>query len=151
MALQVALSDVAGELPLFDYGEGTINHGTSSLRRDHNGDSRTAIPVQVLALDAIVQQEKLTRLDFIKIDTEGNEWKVLQGAQQTLQRFLPTILFEYEKPYWQNNGCSPDEARSFLKALHYRIYEVHGDHLTETAGSWPASANLLAVPKFRSF
>ena len=36
----------------------------------------------------------LTRCDFIKIDVEKSEWKVLEGASETIQKFKPVIFFE---------------------------------------------------------
>ena len=36
----------------------------------------------------------LSRLDLIKIDVEGMELEVLQGAKATLERFRPIIIVE---------------------------------------------------------
>ena len=36
----------------------------------------------------------MTRCDFIKIDVEKSEWKVLEGASETIQKFKPVIFFE---------------------------------------------------------
>jgi hypothetical protein len=39
----------------------------------------------------------LERLDFIKIDVEGFEKKVLCGLEKTLERFRPILLVEYSE------------------------------------------------------
>lgn len=36
----------------------------------------------------------LTRLDFVKIDVEGAELQVLEGGQQAIGSFRPTLLIE---------------------------------------------------------
>jgi FkbM family methyltransferase len=53
--------------------------------------------------------------DFIKIDVEGFEHKVLVGAQKTLDRCRPILLIE---------GVAPqDSTDTFLKARDYYIYK----------------------------
>ena len=48
---------------------------------------------------------KLDRVDFVKIDVEGHEHKVLEGMMDTLRRFMPIIFTEIawgkdENPDW---------------------------------------------------
>ena len=50
--------------------------------------------VQVETLDRIVEQQGLTRLDLLKIDTEGFEPQVLEGARATIERLAPVIYLE---------------------------------------------------------
>lgn len=50
--------------------------------------------VPVLRLDDFVMQQKLTRIDFIKVDVEGMELNVFRGGLQSLQRHQPVLYFE---------------------------------------------------------
>ncbi len=50
--------------------------------------------VAALTLDQLVEDEKLSRVDFIKIDVEGFELEVLRGSRLVLQRFQPTVFLE---------------------------------------------------------
>ncbi len=60
----------------------------------------TAIPdiqelhVEMTTLDEMVGNEKI---DFIKIDVEGGEYAVLQGAKLTIQKHQPIVVFECGK------------------------------------------------------
>jgi FkbM family methyltransferase len=49
--------------------------------------------VDCLTLDTFVERLGLDRLEIIKISTEGNELAILSGAQQTLAKFAPTIIY----------------------------------------------------------
>jgi FkbM family methyltransferase len=65
-------------------------------------------------------------LGFIKIDVEGHEQAVLDGAVQTIGRCLPRILVEIEE---QMSPGGLDRARSFFSQFDYRGYYVHAGRL----------------------
>lgn len=48
------------------------------------------VPIRMMAIDSL----QLTRLDMIKIDVEGMEVDVLEGAKATLGKCLPIIIVE---------------------------------------------------------
>ena len=60
-------------------------------------------------------------MDFIKIDVEGAEHKVLQGARQLLARCRPTILLEHHA------NCPPHAIESVLKPYGYLFYRISED------------------------
>lgn len=47
-----------------------------------------------VSVDEFVESEKLPRVDFIKIDTDGGDAAVLRGAARTLARFHPIVVVE---------------------------------------------------------
>lgn len=49
--------------------------------------------IPLISLDSLA----LTRLDLIKIDVEGMEWDVLQGALHALEQLKPIVIFEHIK------------------------------------------------------
>jgi len=54
------------------------------------------------SVDAILANEK--KLDFVKIDAEGSEFEILVGMEETLKRFHPKLLIEFncQKGYDSN-------------------------------------------------
>lgn len=84
--VNLALSDVTGTMGL--------SGGSSVLRHLTNQPKTGQEFVKVTTLDHWVEEVGLKRLDFIKIDVEGAEAKVLLGAEHALRKFHPTILFE---------------------------------------------------------
>ncbi len=47
------------------------------------------------SVDQIVRELNIPRIDFIKIDVEGAELDVLEGAKETLARFKPIVVMEF--------------------------------------------------------
>ncbi len=75
-------------------------------------DEKT-VPVQKLALDDM----KLERVDFIKLDIEGMEMEALLGAQQTIARCRPILLIEHIK-------AGGDVLRNKLQEMGYATIEA---------------------------
>lgn len=82
-------------------------------------------PVPLRRLDSFSFQE----VDFIKIDCEGFDLHVLQGAEQTIARWHPRIIFE-SKPgvSLKRYGDAQDAALMWLRARNYSlIHEERGN------------------------
>jgi len=92
---EVALSDHAGHAELFipQNGEDLV-HGLASLEPGVGASSKTvaSLNVPTARLDAIVRQD----VAFVKIDVEGHELSVLEGAVELLERSQPVFLVEAE-------------------------------------------------------
>jgi FkbM family methyltransferase len=56
--------------------------------------SGTFEEVPCFALDSLIEQENISQVDFLKIDAEGHEIKVLEGSKRIIKDFAPTILYE---------------------------------------------------------
>lgn len=59
----------------------------------------------------------LVDVDLIKIDCEGGELPVLQGARQTLQRYKPVVIVEQKPGMAQKFGLSEQGAVEYLRSL----------------------------------
>ena len=108
--VQKAVSDVPGIarllIPLGEIPtEASLDLQNKSARK-----SGTLIDIESTTLDTLFGQETV---DFIKIDVEGAEHKVLQGARQLLARCRPTILLEHHA------NCPPHAIESVLKPYGY--------------------------------
>lgn len=53
-----------------------------------------ALEVDMITIDEVVAKLKLRKVDFIKVDIEGYELEVIEGAEKTLTSFSPTLVIE---------------------------------------------------------
>ena len=116
------LSDRPGSLilhtPLKD--NGTFRYGLA-----HMGEIDRAGPyhhqeVPVTTIDRFVADEGLQRLDFIKMDVEGLEMRILKGGAQTIARHRPVMLLELVDQQLSQAGDSLEAAWELLESWRYR-------------------------------
>jgi FkbM family methyltransferase len=93
--LKIALSDKNGTEFMFFPGE---RHVLSSfyIREDFKNEKLNLKEVDSKTLDSLCDEFNLSTIDYLKIDVEGAEYKVLQGAKNLLEKKnILFIQFEY--------------------------------------------------------
>jgi FkbM family methyltransferase len=74
------------------------------------------------ALDVYARQQKLSRIDFLKIDVEGAEDLVVEGAKDLLSRgAVGCIMFELNAICMSRNGRSPAALLELLRSAGYHL------------------------------
>jgi hypothetical protein len=53
-----------------------------------------AVSVRLQTLDYYCKKNAIDKIDFIKIDVEGHEYKTLAGGMKTIEKLMPTMLVE---------------------------------------------------------
>jgi FkbM family methyltransferase len=77
--------------------------GTFSTHVDVNSDDKR---YEIRTIDSF----EFDSCDFIKIDCEGYETYILEGARETIERFAPVILMENKGYATERYGCvSPEQ------------------------------------------
>ena len=115
-----ALSDQAGEFALRvpKSSRGRYSNQGASLNHYKVGDSYGEVMVQTRRLD----DEGLTDVGFIKIDVEGHEMEVLDGALGTIKRDRPNLLIEMEQ---RHTGRPIEDDIKRVTDLGYRMLFLH--------------------------
>jgi len=80
--------------------------------------------VALTSLDADKYVQSLQHLEFVKIDVEGGELDVLQGASYTLSRHLPLIYCEAYDKWEASFGYAPADLLNFARSLGYSAARV---------------------------
>lgn len=125
-------------------GQGTL-HLSAANRGDHRShaaaDLRAAVAVRVVALDELLADE--ARVDFVKIDVQGDEVSVLRGLGETLRRSPGVaVLCEVCPLLLRAAGASPEEVFALLGAAGLRPHRLGRDGTPEAleAGAGCAAA-----------
>jgi len=75
----------------------------------------------------------LPKIDFIKIDVQGWEKKVLLGCHNILQKDKPILIVEFEKFQLEKTNTSCEELFNFIRNNNYYIFylefEYPSDHI----------------------
>ena len=131
LSLCVACDNFEGEamLEIFNFNSG-VQSSLTSLNTDFRliEDYRTAIDsrelstTKVTTLNKIIEKHELKNIDFISIDTEGTELKVLKGLN--LDRNRPKLLI-VENNY--NDMDIPDYLDNFgyTKSQRYKVNDFY--------------------------
>lgn len=84
----------------------------------------------MITLDEYCEQEGLARVDFIKVDVEGAEWRVFVGGSKLLNApNAPAIMFESSAENTALHGKTQPEVRAQLESLGYQIFRFDGVRL----------------------
>jgi FkbM family methyltransferase len=99
--------------------------GLNSLKPPVGTSRTTLVRVQVARLDDWLKSRSVAQVDFIKMDVEGGELAVLQGAPNLLQRQpRPVILAEVQDIRTKPWGYRAKEILEFLSPRGYRWFEI---------------------------
>ena len=96
----------------------------SGLRNRTPHAPTETISVRLVRLDDVIPEE--VPISLLKVDVEGGELAVLQGARSMLQRHRPVITFEHGLGGADLYGTSPEELHAYLAQLGYRIFDLDG-------------------------
>lgn len=94
----------------------------NSLVAWEKGKELHGITVDAFSVDDFVQQQKIAKVDFMKIDAEGVEYKVLKGAKETLRTHMPLIILALHPIAIATNGDSLGEIYTLVKGFGYNIF-----------------------------
>ena len=103
------------------YTPDIIRHATpnSTLNKQHIKIKNFNMQrVRTEKLDTFVKKNNIKKLDFIKIDVEGHEYKVVKSSIHTLKKFRPILLIELIK----KNNKNFYKTIKLLNKLNFKMY-----------------------------
>jgi FkbM family methyltransferase len=140
-AFQYALSKDNGTIRLYH----DVDSSRNSIGKTRSDSAVDYEEVQTRTLDRVASELSLHKLDFIKVDVEGAEPFVFEGARTTLKQYKPVILFEVNPPALAELGFSYDSSWQILKDLNYRFYNLRSDTLDEIFQCPREGGNVWAI------
>lgn len=115
------LSDKAAEIEMFQDAELSGMTSVYHRRMDHFGlDFNKTEMASFATLDEFCIENGIGTVDFLKLDVEGHELKVLESAADTLKN-VKYIQFEF-------GGCNID-SRTYFQDFYYLLHDHFDIHL----------------------
>ena len=110
----IALSNKTGSVDLLipKGSKGFSNQGASLSSIKVQGEHKS-ISIEAKRLD----EYNFLDVDFIKIDVEGHEHEVIEGARVTIKKFKPTMVIEMEE---KHNQIPIEEQISSVEKMGYQ-------------------------------
>jgi FkbM family methyltransferase len=147
--LDFGLSNQTDELHMQIYSQG------ASFYRGYFPPPIRTETVYLHKLDDIVDEQlKLDRLDFVKVDVDGHECYVLEGARQTLKKFKPVMVIEFANLYLYEAGFDVIQLKSAIEDLGYILFSEKTERPFEDmrsflleCGDYSGGANVWAIPE----
>lgn len=114
------------------YLNSCINHNGFHTLGDNlirfKQDECKPVEIQTNTIDNLFFNQNI-KVDYIKIDTEGWEYNILQGAVNTLKNHKPVLQLEWNRD--NMNQCNVDETKlySFLQSYGYNVISIAGEEV----------------------
>ena len=145
-----ALASHEGNATLITIVEG--NTGRNSLLHPDTTDPVKPVGVRVTTLDRYLARTDINTADVVKIDAEGAELKIFEGAHRLLQDIRPLIICEVLDQSTRPWSYPAREIVHYLQDHSYEWFEIlpDGGLLSHSCQrEYLAVKNYLAVPKER--
>jgi hypothetical protein len=102
-----------------------INQGRGSVAHTSLEELTERCEVATTTLDAFVAEKGITRLDFMKIDIQGGEAMLLDGARRVLTELGPDIIMELSEEDLAAAGRTPADVLGQLETFGYSVYALN--------------------------
>lgn len=129
----------------------------AGLHEKHCGRLMDTTGARAMALDEYLDQARIEKVAFIKMDVDGHECAVLRGGRATLARHQPVIVMELAPYVLAETGHSVEELLEILESLGYGLTAMSNDRPlpTDPRALWAIvpegySLQMLATPARRS-
>lgn len=122
------------------------NFGASSLRADSQTGHLPRAPVRVSTLDDFLERAGLPTVDVVKLDVEGAELDVIEGAHRTLTANPGIVLVvEFLRENARRFGRDVEDLEARLRELGFLLLTLtpYGPRRYERVGE--LAANVIAV------
>jgi FkbM family methyltransferase len=145
--IEKALAGTAGDM---DFVVGRPEDALfEGFKSNHLPQART-ITVPVSTLDDEWRAMGAPAVSVVKIDVEGAEGQVLDGARGLLTAQRPALVLEWHEPYLQRFNTSPNRLLAVASSHRYQIFTVpHGVEVRDAAAlrvQMMSCQNFLLLP-----
>lgn len=131
---QIAFGNTEGTARLFIHPRGPrMNYISETPRKDAGSHDQHSEEVQICKLDSYCERENIATIEFVKIDTEGNDFEVLLGADNMLvQQKIDIIQVECGMNPNNKHHIPLEAIKDHLERRSYFVFGIY-----EQFSEWP--------------
>ncbi len=118
MLFKLGISDKKESVKLYEVDN--HNFGMNRILTAESGKDLNFSVIETISIDDFVAENKIERLDFIKVDIEGYEMHAISGARKTLETHKPILFVELGYDRLIKNGTTPNEVVKILEDANYK-------------------------------
>jgi FkbM family methyltransferase len=133
------------------YASWKVDGSTPNPHPLHGGAIKPADSVPAVTLDHFCVENGIQRVDLIKIDTDGHEYKVLNGAPKTIKKYRPYVVFEIGRYVLDEQQLQFGQFYDYFENFGYRLMNAkNGKRITiqNFTNQIPlrATTDIIAIP-----
>jgi len=123
---RLGLGNKSGNYRIYNVDE--RNQGMNRILDSSNKYEKSS-EIRVITLDEYVEENCIDRVDLIKIDVEGFEFKVLNGSVRTIDAFCPKLFIELDDQNLIDQGSSAKILVQLLQRKGYQLFHSETNKL----------------------
>lgn len=112
---KLGLSDAKGTGDMIERAD---NSGAAAVNLSESGAGNIALTT----LDDFCSDQKISGIDFIKVDIEGFEERFLLGGKESLLQFKPVLLVEFNPSTLIRDNSSVEKLKAILEGYGYSLF-----------------------------
>jgi FkbM family methyltransferase len=118
----------------------------NSIGKNPMRDVKHVNKIEITSIDDFICENNITKIDVLKIDTEGADYLVLKGAQKILQSDYPPVIFcEYNRNIKNGFDYTLEDFEQFIKSYNYNIFELHDGKLIPFDAAKSQSNEIICI------
>lgn len=122
-----ALSNKTGIFDFFEVGDSEEESGFFERKQYNNPLNAHPRKIRVLADKLNNYMNNFSRVDFIKIDTEGSELNILESSDIVIAKYRPIISVEYGDATYSLFGFTKNSLFEFAQKCSYVLSDLWGN------------------------
>ncbi len=121
---QTFLTNKKNTLPKKIYASWNLNN-KKNVHKKHYGSFKTTSNANSLKLDDYIIKNRISKIDFIKLDVDGHELDVLKSGYKFLKKKKTPIIFEVAPYLYKEHGYTHNDLINLFKELGYNFYSIN--------------------------
>lgn len=113
-----------------------VNEGNLGGNKINQTASSNYNWVTLKKLDDFIDDNKIKKVDVIKIDVEGFEYNVLKGGEKSIKTHKPICVIEIDDKNLKEQGASAKEVILFLEKYYNKIIKIDNNSPVKSSDSF---------------